>query len=110
MTDALSTCDVVAWAQQLVELPTDGVVRQTAATADDGLRLVVFGFAAGAELPEHDASCSAIIEVITGEMDLTLDGIHVAAPAGTWIRMPARCPHAVRAVTPALMRLVLLPD
>ncbi len=109
MPETPSTCDVVAWADQLIQPPSDGVVRQTAATADDGLRLVMFGFAAGAELPEHDAPCPAIIEVITGEMDLTLAGRCVAAPAGTWVRMPARCPHAVRAVTPALMRLVLLP-
>jgi quercetin dioxygenase-like cupin family protein len=109
MTDAIPTCDVVAWADQLVEVPTDGVVPKTVATSDDGLRLVLFGFAAGAELPEHDAPCSAIIEVITGEMDLTLDGVRVTAPAGTWIRMPPGYPHAVRAVTPALMRLVLLP-
>ena len=109
MPETPSTCDVVAWADQLIQPPSDGVVRQTAATADDGLRLVMFGFAAGAELPEHHAPCPAIIEVITGEMDLTLAGRCVAAPAGTWRSHASSVPAAVRAVTPALMRLVLLP-
>lgn len=105
-----SSCVFVDWAAQAVEPPAEGVVRHAAATTDDGLRLIVFGFAAGAELPEHDAPRPAIIEVISGEMVVTLDGNHVDAPAGAWIHMPARYRHAVRAVTPAVMRLMLLLD
>ncbi len=109
MNHGLTSCEVVAWADQEIEPPAEGVVRHTAAAADDGLRVVVFGFAAGAELPEHDAPRPAIIEVISGDIALTLDGHHVDALAGAWVRMPARYPHAVRAMTPAVMRLVLLP-
>lgn len=91
----------------VVEIPATGTLSRTL-HADDDVRVVVFGFAAGEELSEHTASRPALIQVIRGELRLTLDGETATAGPGAWIHMTAGLRHAVRAVTPAVMLLTLL--
>lgn len=76
--------------------------------SDAGVRVVVFGFAEGEELTEHTSSRPAVIQVLRGELALTLAGEDVPAPTGSWVHMPAGMRHAVRAVTPSVMLLTLL--
>lgn len=92
---------------RFIEISDAGTLSRTL-HADDDVRVVVFGFAAGEVLSEHTASRPAVIQVIRGEMELTLDGETVAAGPGAWIHMTAGLRHAVRAVTPAVMLLTLL--
>jgi mannose-6-phosphate isomerase-like protein (cupin superfamily) len=49
-----------------------------------------------------------VIHILSGEADLVLAGDHVEAGPGTWVHMPARLPHSVRARTPLVMVLLLL--
>jgi quercetin dioxygenase-like cupin family protein len=89
-------------------LPARGIHSQTLSKAD-GVELVVFAFAAGEALSEHTSSRPAIIHVLAGEGDLTVeDGVHEARP-GTWVRMPSQCRHSITARTPLVMALYLLP-
>ena len=90
-----------------IEIPAAGTLSRTL-HADDDVRVVVFGFAAGEELSEHTASRPAVIQVIRGELELTLAGETVTAGPGSWIHMTAGLRHAVRALTPAVMLLTLL--
>jgi quercetin dioxygenase-like cupin family protein len=88
-------------------IPPDGILSRTLFDSP-GLRLVSFSFAAGQELSEHTAAVPAVIHILSGEADLVLAGDHVEAGPGTWVHMPARLPHSVRARTPLVMVLLLL--
>lgn len=90
----------------LVEVPAAGTLSRTL-HADDDIRVVVFGFAQGEVLTEHTSSRPAVIQVLRGELELTLAGEQVTARPGSWIRMGGGLRHAVRAVTPAVMLLTL---
>ncbi len=89
-------------------VPTRGIHSQTLSDAD-GVELVLFGLAAGERLSEHTAARPAIVHVLAGEGDLTVAGDdHPLAP-GAWLRMPPRTAHAIRARSPLVFALYLLP-
>ena len=90
-----------------LELPAAGTLSRTL-FQDDLVKVVVFGFAAGEELSEHTASRPAIVQVLRGELALTLAGEPVTAREGAWIHMAAGLRHAVHARVPSLMLLTLL--
>ncbi len=100
---------VITPADQDTTPPAVGTYSRTVLSVDNGLRVVMFGMAPGEELSEHTAARSAILEVISGALELTLGGDTLSAPAGTWVQMDAGLVHAVRAVTAVVMRLTLLP-
>ncbi|MFF4568296.1 cupin domain-containing protein [Streptomyces sp. NPDC001410] len=76
---------------------------------DDRLRVVGFAFAAGQELTEHTSALPVVIQVVQGRLDLVLGEEKAEATPGTWIHLPARLPHCVRAVEPTIMLLTMLP-
>ena len=88
--------------------PKRGIHSQTVSD-EDGVELVLFGFAPGEVLSEHTSARPAIIHVLSGEADLTAGGDAYQAGPGTWLRMPAGLTHSVRARTPVVMALYLLP-
>lgn len=77
---------------------------------DDRLRVVGFAFDTGQELTEHSSALPVVIQVIRGRLAVTLGDEKTETAAGTWIHMPARLPHTVRAVEPTVMLLTMLPD
>jgi quercetin dioxygenase-like cupin family protein len=89
-------------------VPARGIHSQTLAKGD-GVELVMFAFAAGEGLSSHTSARPAIIHVLSGEGEITLGGDEHPAGPGTWARMPARLEHAIRARTPMVMALYLLP-
>ena len=91
----------------VLEVPSAGTLSRTL-FQDDVVKVVVFGFAAGEELSEHTSSRPAIIQVLRGELALTLAGEPVAAREGAWIHMGAGLRHAVLARLPSVMLLTLL--
>lgn len=103
-TSATYLDDIVAEAP----IPARGIHSQTVSNAD-GVELVLFAFAPGEQLSEHTSARPAIIHVLAGEADVTVDGVTRAAHAGTWLRMAARAPHAIVARTGLVMALYLLP-
>lgn len=76
---------------------------------DDRLRVVGFAFAEGEELTEHTSPLPVVIQVVQGRLDLVLGGEKTQALPGSWIRLPARLPHTVRALEPSVMLLTMLP-
>lgn len=89
--------------------PEAGVCSGTIHSAESGLRVVMFGMARGEQLSEDTASCAAIVEVVSGALELKLGDSVVNATSGTWVQMDPGLIHAVRAVTPIVMRLTPLP-
>lgn len=106
--DAMSTShtffrDLVAEAP----VPARGIHSQTVSN-EDSVELVLFAFAAGERLSEHTSARPAIIHVLSGEGDLTVDDDAYTAAPGTWLRMAAHTRHSVHASTPFVMALYLL--
>ncbi|WP_432117624.1 cupin domain-containing protein [Streptomyces sp. bgisy032] len=89
-------------------LPEDGTLSRVL-YRDDRLRVVGFAFAAGQELTEHTSALPVVIQVVQGRLDLVLGRQKTEAFPGSWIRLPARLPHTVRAVEPSIMLLTMLP-
>lgn len=90
-----------------VEIPAEGTLSRVL-YKDDTVRVVVFAFDIGQELTEHSTPLPAIIQVVSGRLDLDLDGEHVEAAPGVWVRMPPGLPHGVRALEPTVMLLTML--
>lgn len=89
-------------------IPARGILSQTLSD-EDGIRLVVFSFAAGEELSEHTAARPAIVHILAGEAEVVADGDTHRAGPGSWLRMAVGTPHAIRATTGMVMALYLLP-
>ena len=75
---------------------------------DDDLNVTVFAFDAGEGLTQHTASRPAIVQVLTGRLQLTIEGEVVSAVPGTWIHMSPGAEHAIVSVEPTVMLLTLL--
>jgi quercetin dioxygenase-like cupin family protein len=90
-----------------IEIPKDGTLSRTI-HRDDHVKIVLFGFAGGQELSQHTASVPAMIQIVSGDVRLTLDGEEKELAAGSWIFMDANLPHAVYAKTDVVMLLTML--
>jgi len=90
----------------IAEPPEAGILSRTL-HADDGAKVVLFGFAEGEELSEHTSSRAATIHVLSGDIELTLDGERTDAGPGAWVHMAPGLPHALRARAPSAMLLTL---
>jgi len=91
----------------LVDYAAGSIVSRTLAENDAGT-LTLFAFDAGQGLSEHSAPFDAIVQVIDGQVELTLGGESVPAEAGQIVVMPANVPHALKATTPFKMLLTML--
>lgn len=89
-------------------VPERGIHSQTLTEAD-GVTLLLFAFAPGEELSEHTSARPAIVHVLGGEADIVAGGESFEGRPGTWFRMPPGMPHSIRATSPFVMALYLLP-
>jgi len=70
--------------------------------------VTVFAFDAGEGLSEHTAPFDALVHVIDGEAEITVSGKPHRVQAGEMLIMPARQPHALRAVQAFKMVLTMI--
>ncbi|MGZ8562198.1 MAG: cupin domain-containing protein [Candidatus Limnocylindria bacterium] len=91
------------------EMPRRGIHSQTLFDTG-GVELVLFAMAPGEQLSEHTAARPAIVHVLSGEGQLTVDGDRHDVKPGSWMRMEARTPHALAAATALVFALYLLPQ
>lgn len=75
---------------------------------DAELSVTVFGFDAGEGLDEHQTGRVAIVQVLSGQLRLVVDGDDVDAGPGSWLHMAPGTSHALRATEPTVMLLTLL--
>jgi quercetin dioxygenase-like cupin family protein len=86
----------------------EGIVSRTLLRAP-GLRVVLFGFAAGQELSEHTSPYQALVQGLSGEADFRVNGDAYRLKAGDLLSMPPHAPHSLTAVTEFSMLLTLAP-
>ncbi len=91
----------------LGDIPPDTIISRTLHT-DEGLKAILFGFAAGQALSEHTTARPAVLHILQGEADLTVGGASYSAGPHTWLYMQPHVPHSIVARTPLLMLLLLL--
>lgn len=70
--------------------------------------LTLFSFAEGQGLSEHSAPFDALVQVVDGEVEITIGGKPVRATAGQIVLMPANVPHALRAISRFKMLLTMI--
>ena len=91
----------------LESMPADSIVSRTIQRSE-GIKVIIFGFAAGQELSQHTASVPAMLHFLEGEADLMLGEGNMRAKPGTWVFMEANLPHAIHARTPVKMLLTMV--
>ncbi|MGA2283258.1 MAG: cupin domain-containing protein [Candidatus Dormibacteria bacterium] len=75
---------------------------------DSQTEVTVFGFAAGEGLSEHQASRTAIVQVMKGRLEFIADGEQLNAEPGFWLHLEPGTPHSLSAREPTIMLLTLV--
>ncbi len=70
--------------------------------------ITLFGFDKEESLTEHTSPYEAFVNVIDGEMEITIGGKPFTVKAGEIIIMPPNTPHALRAVEKSKMLLTMI--
>jgi quercetin dioxygenase-like cupin family protein len=86
----------------------EGAVVSRTLVNQPGGTLTLFAFDADQELSEHTAPFDAVVQVLEGEVLVTLAGQPHAVRAGEALLMPAHVPHALKAATRFKMLLTMI--
>lgn len=100
--------DVVSLAE-IVQYQPGAVVSRTILKKPSGT-VTAFAFDEGEGLSEHTAAFDALVLIIEGECEVSVSGVPSRLSAGHLLRLPARYPHALRALTRFKMLLVMIRD
>lgn len=94
-------------AADLVAFQTGSVISRTIVKKSAGT-VTAFAFDAGEGLSEHTAPFDALVMDLDGEAEISIAGTPHSVKAGDLLRLPAGVPHAVKAVTPFKMLLIMI--
>ncbi|MFC1987252.1 cupin domain-containing protein [Chloroflexota bacterium] len=83
------------------------IVSRTIIDKDTGT-LTLFAFDEGQGLSEHIAPFDALIYLLDGEAEVTISGKSLNLKEGEMVVMPAKKPHALRAIRRFRMMLVMM--
>ena len=106
-TDDHLACDRATSVTELVQVGEGAIVSRVLARTSGG-NVTLFAFDGGQGLSEHTAPFDALVQVVSGCLDLTIGGDAVKVVTGEIVRMPANVPHALHAPEPAKMVLTML--
>lgn len=93
--------------KEVPEVPADSIVSRTI-SSEGAVKAILFGFATGQELSQHTASVPAMIQILSGDAQLTLGQEKIEVHAGAWAYMEPNLPHSLYAQTPVTMLLIML--
>ena len=86
----------------------EGAIVSRVLAKNDHCSLTLFAFDAGQGLSEHTSPFDAYVNLIEGELTLTVGGKKTHLSPGQTVLMPAKVPHALHAVTPVKLLLMML--
>lgn len=86
----------------------DGAIVSRVLVARDTGTVTLFGFDECQGLSEHTTPFDALVQLLEGEMDISIDGKPMNVKAGHLLLMPANHPHALKAVTKSKMLLTMI--
>ncbi len=93
--------------KSFIEYASESVVSKTLIDKKVGT-LTLFAFDAGQGLSEHTAPYDAVVHILDGEAELTIDGKKVVAKEGELVIMPAQIPHSLHADQKFKMMLIMI--
>lgn len=93
--------------ENLIAYQKDSVVSKTIIGKKTGT-LTLFAFDKGQGLSEHTAPFEATVYLVDGEAEITVDGKMHVVKKGEMIILPANIPHALQALTPFKMLLIMI--
>lgn len=70
--------------------------------------ITLFAFDEEQSLSEHTAPFDALVQMLEGEMEISIDCNPLSIKAGNVVLMPANHPHALRAITKSKMLLTMI--
>ena len=91
----------------LVEYQDGSVISRTIVKKDVGT-VTVFAFDEGEGLSEHTAPFDALVQIIDGEAEISINGKSLRATEGQLVIMPANKPHALKAIKRFKMVLIMI--
>ncbi len=91
----------------LVDYQQGAVVSRTLVKRATGT-VTLFAFDEGQELTEHTSPFDALVQVLDGDLEITISGSPLELTAGQMVIMPAGKPHALRAARRMKMMLVMI--
>lgn len=91
----------------LVDYQQGAVVSRTLVKKATGT-VTLFAFDEGQELSEHTSPFDALVQVLDGDVEITISGSPLELTAGQMVIMPAKKPHALRAARRMKMMLVMI--
>ena len=91
----------------LAEYQEGSVVSRTLIDKKVGT-ITLFAFAKGQGLSEHVAPYDAFVYILDGQAEITISGKMLNLNQGETVIMPANEPHALKAVKPFKMLLVMI--
>lgn len=92
---------------KILQVQTGAVVSRTLINQKSGT-VTLFAFDKDEGLSEHTAPYDASVYVVEGVLKITISSNPYELKAGDLIIMPANQPHALEAITPAKMLLVMI--
>ena len=91
----------------LVNYQTGAIVSREIVKGAAG-SITAFAFDEGQGLSEHKTPFDALVQVIEGEVEVTIDGKPHRVIGGEMILMPANLPHALKALKQFKMILTMI--
>ena len=107
MPDMNTLASAVLNIKGLVSYQTGSVVSRTLIDKSVGT-VTVFAFDHGQGLSEHTAPFDALVQIIDGTADITIDGSLHTVKEGEMIIMPANRPHSLKANPQFKMLLTMI--
>ncbi|NLB82604.1 MAG: cupin domain-containing protein [Clostridiaceae bacterium] len=92
---------------EMVEYSAGGVISKQVLKNDAG-NITLFSFDKGQGLSEHTAPFDAVVEILDGEAEITIDGKPLLLTTGQTVIMPANIPHALFAKQQFKMLLTMI--
>ncbi len=91
----------------LIDYTENGIISKQIIKLNSG-SITLFAFDEGQALSEHTAPYDALVQVVEGKADITIDQEVVTVEAGESVILPANVPHAVKAPTSFKMILTMI--
>ncbi len=90
-----------------LEIPNEGILSKVL-YRDDSIRVVGFAFDTDQELTEHTAGRPIVVQVISGRVRFSAEGVDTELGSEGWLHLEASIPHSVLALEPSRLLLTLL--
>lgn len=86
----------------------DGSIVSRVLIGRDAGTITLFAFDEGQGLSEHTAPYDALVQMLEGEMEISIDGKPLHVKDGHLLLMPENHPHALKALVKSKMLLTMI--